>query len=172
MAKHGKGRRSRRSRIQWIRVNLGFTLSTLADDTILDQLIAQMGREAYLVVAKGLWSLREGTAGEGPIMVGFAHSDYTVTEIEECLDSQTSFAPDDLIAVEQRKRKVRQAGAFPVMAADEVLADGQDITTPLRFVIGDAGGDGLALWAYNQSGAALTTGALIRFTGVIGLRWL
>ncbi len=80
--------------------------------------------------------------------------------------------PSDIIARERASRPVRRAGVFPiesVTAGNSVLADGRQIRTPLRFSMSI--GKDLKYYAFNQSGATLTTGAVLEVQGVIYGRW-
>lgn len=164
-----KKRGRSRSRLRWIPVNSNISLTTLGDDTVLKGAFTAVGRDAYAVVAKGQWAIRDHTANEGPITVGFAHNDLSVTEIEEKLDANASSDPDDIIANEHRKRPVKTSGVFAGNDTEEVLNLGNDVSTPLRFSVGN--GHSVAMWAKNQSGGPLTTGTVLRFTGLIGYRF-
>lgn len=161
----------KRKPFTWIPVNAQISLGALADDTVLKGTISTLTEDFYIAGAKGIWTMREHTAAEGPITVGFGHSDYSVAEIEEKLDAGGSFTgPAAKIEGEQARRLVRIAGMFTGLSTDEVLGDGLPANTKLNFVIQD--GKGLDIWAYNQSGGPLTSGTVVRFTGHVYGRWL
>lgn len=107
--------------------------------------------------------MRNHTGSEGPVTVGFAHGDYTVAEIKEALEANAGLSDSDQVAIEQARRKVRVAGHFTGLSTDEVLNDGKMLRTRLNFRLGDS--DELAIWAYNQNGAALTTGSVVECMG-------
>ncbi len=165
MAKKG-----RRKKMTWVPVNISLALGTLGSDTVLSTSISTLSEDFYAVGAKGVWTLSTLTAGEGPIHCGFAHDDYSVAEIEECLDAGASFAgPGSKIEQEQSRRLVRQSGAFAGQLADDALDGGEVNNYPLRFMINS--GHGLAIYAYNQSGGNLQTGAILRFSGHVYGNW-
>lgn len=164
--------RKRKSRkFTWVPVNAQISLSTLGDDTVLEGQISTLTEDFYCHAMRGVWSLRDHTANEGPLNVGFSHSDYDATEIEECLDAGGTFTgPGTKIEQEHARRLVRSAGVFPGNETEEVLADGEQIQTAMKFVAQD--GKGISIWCKNQSGGTLTTGAVVRFTGHAIGRWL
>ncbi len=103
------------------------------------------------------------TAGEGPLIVGVAHGDYSATEIKECLEALASWDPVDRVAGEQADRLVRQIGQFDGESTDEVLNDGKPIKTKLNWTLEE--GATFQLFIYNRSGATLTTGAQMSTNG-------
>ncbi len=111
---------------------------------------------------------QNGTAGEGPMEIGFHHGDLTVTEVKEGLQANLQ-DPDDIIAKERSRRPIRQAGAFPLLAADEVLNDGRLLRTKMMMSIGDT--HTLSLYVMNHSGANFTDGPKVKVTGKIFGRW-
>ncbi len=167
----------RRRRRRWnpnnqvVRIASAVALLTLADVTALIAPVVGASDNEYRALSVTLtWSLRDGTATEGPISVGVAHGDYTATEVEEWIESTASITRGDLVTREASERLIRQVGTFSGASAEETLNDGKPIRTKLNWVV--ASGDTISLWAYNQSGAALTTGAEIAVLGKIFLRWL
>ncbi len=145
------------------------TLGTLADSTVvLSTILSGMTVGLYCHSVTANFAIRNVTPGEGPIEVGFSHGDLTTTEVKENLTANLS-NPDNIISRERSSRPVRKVGQFPTIAADEVLANGVPVKRALRFNIG-AGND-LKAWAYNRSGAALTTGATVTIDGTVHGRW-
>ncbi len=128
-----------------------------------------MAEDLYVISVDATWALDGGTGGEGPIGVGFTHNDLTVAEVAEALLAQM-VDPSDIIARERNRRPVRRVGAFPGSATNEVLFDGVEKRTPIKFVIGD--GHQLAMYAINRSNAQLTGGQRIDVMGVIYGKWL
>lgn len=168
MAKRRRARRRRK--ILKGNVDEGLALLTLAgadlvsvafDETVLDR--------AWIPSMEATWMLRNLTVGEGPILVGIAHGDYTAAEIEEFVENAGSWSEGDMINREIAQRKIRIVGAFSGLGTidttfvDEVLNDGRPIKTKLRMILNQ--GETLQVWAYNQSGATLTTGASVLMNG-------
>jgi len=142
------------------------SLLTLADATVLLQAcMGAFGEDIYIVSVDCLFNIRDLTVGEGPIVVGLAHGDLSVTEVKEALVAELT-DPDDIIAREHARRPVRKVGVFSEAGA---LADGRIIRRKILFSIGDA--HTLNFFAFNRSGAALTTGASISLDATIFGRW-
>lgn len=162
------GRRRYNANFVVIRFSASLPLLTLASNTVLltglfGGASAQINdRAVRLVSVDGYWAIRGVTAGEGPIMVGVAHSDYSVAEIQECLTSN-ALDTGDMISTERSRRLVRDVGQFSNAGTNEVLNDGRPkrtkvgITTPTGF--------DYSMWAWNKSGATLTTGAVLEVSG-------
>ncbi len=165
----GRRRRNRRGFVT-LPVSGSVQLSTLASGVVIkSNLIANLSEDFFAISMDLAWTIRDLTAGEGPLQLIVAHGDYTVTEIKEYLDVDLS-NPANLIAREQGSRKIRRVGFFTGIAADEVLNDGKQIRTRLKFILND--GVSLDCGVHNQSGATLTTGATVIFAGQVYGRWL
>ncbi len=94
-------------------------------------------------------------AGDGPILVGIAHSDYSDAEIEAFIEMTDSWDEGNLVEQEIAKRKIRKIGIFesPGGATEGVvLNDGEPIKTKLNWIL--LQGQTLALWAYNMGSSA------------------
>ncbi len=162
MARKGKPRR-RRSMGRYIRGNIDeFNgLSTLGAKTIatvqFDEVVNERTLVSSIVATYSMTAFTKST-GDGPIMVGIAHGDYTATEIEEYLESVDSWDEGNLQEREVRGRKIRKIGIF-LNPADEasvaVLNDGKPIKTRLNWILNQA--QTLQLWAYNMGTSALAT---------------
>ncbi len=122
----------------------------------------------FLISMKAVWTASEFAVGEGPIIVGVAHGDYTATEIEEFLEVGGSWNTDDLISVERARRKIRIVGTFPLAVEGESLNHGEPIHTRLGFILGE--GELLSTWAFNKGDGNLTTGGLIKVVGQAFMR--
>ncbi len=116
-----------------------------------------------------MWTLRGLTVGEGPIQVGYSHSNLTTTMIAEKLDSAVS-DPGQILLMEHSRRPVRQVGFISGIAANQSLNDGQNVRTKIKFIVGET--HRINFWARNLSGASLTTGAVLDIAGTIFARWL
>lgn len=143
-----------------VRQSTGLALGALADQTVIKADLNDVDREQFLLSAKGVFSLAGLTEGQGPILFGFAHGDYSVSEIAECINASAGWASADQIAQEQSRRKVRIIGEFSGNETDETLNDGQKVKTVLKFMLQE--GQNLSIWAMNRSGGALTTGAVLK----------
>ncbi len=155
--------KSRRSRRQYVKgdINLGLDLGTLGAGVLTSQINAEVAVEKTLVSSiKCQYSLSEFTqaVGDGPIVVGVAHSDYTDAEMEEVLENIGSWNPGDKISQERAKRLVRIIGTFQqvdISLGNTVLNDGKPIKTKLNWTL--ITGASLKFWAYNQGESALAT---------------
>ncbi len=151
------------------KVDKALTLGTLAaSDVVKVNFNDSVDEEAWALSAELVWSLRDLTPGEGPIIVGLAHSDYTDPEIEAFLEAAASWKRGNLTEQEIAKRKIRMVGIFPGEVAEEVLNDGRPIKTKLSFNLITAAT--VAMWAFNKSGAVLTTGGIITAEGHVWLK--
>ncbi len=162
LAKHPK--RQRRYNLRMVRVSAELALGTLATDTALTVQLGAVAVNSYRFMSiKATWTLSSFTAGEGPITVGYAHSDYSVTEIKECLEASNSIDPGLKIEQEQANRLVRIVGTLKG-EANTSLNDGRPIKTKLNWLISP--GDRVNLFAFNEDTAAnLTTGSLLNCQG-------
>ena len=106
------------------------------------------------------WSMSNFTPaqGDGPILVGVAHSDYTAAEIEEVIENTGSWTEGSKVEQEIAKRLVRVIGTLRSLTGateNDVLNDGKPIKTKLNWILNS--GDTLKIWAYNIGGSALAT---------------
>ncbi len=123
--------------------------------------------EEYRVLSmKGTWTVRDLAPSAGPVVVGFAHGDYTATEVEEALEAEAAMNRGDKIANEKARRLVRRVGVFNT--TEQVLNDGKPISTRLNWHIPE--GTVINLFVYNQTGATITAGS-VQFNGTIFLRY-
>ncbi len=168
MAKHpNRGRRRRPVQKLVYSASLAL-LTTGSNDVVAVALSDTVDDSVYAISMDARVAIRNVTAGEGPIVVGVAHSDYTAAEIEECLEAVASWDRGDKIALEQAARKVRTVGTFSNVGTEEVLNNGMETRTRLGFMLEP--GTTLDWWAWNKSGAALTTGAVVEANGQVWAR--
>ncbi len=161
------GRRSRRRwtaddrMVPWLSNS---ALTTLADATVIvASSLAASDRSYRCLSMNTLWGWRGATVGEGPIVVGYCHADYTVTEVKEALEAEGTMVTNNKVAAEQANRLVRIVGQLPFDSEDGVLNDGKPIRTRLNWAI-PLGGN-VNIFSWNRSGATLTTGAVTTATG-------
>ncbi len=165
----GKGRRRRRG-ISVIPFNVNLAASVSVNNEIKSvSLVGVLEEDFYAVSMDISIELQDATPGEGPRRIGFAHGDYSITEISECLDV-TLLGPDNKIEQERSKRLVRTIGKLKANASEESLNEGLPIRKKIGWVIGD--GEVFNLWHRNLSLATLTTGSSISAEGLIYGRWL
>ncbi len=163
-----KAPRKRRFNLRRVRFSTELALATLGSDTALTVSLTGAGDHAYrAVVIKGSWNQTGLTAGEGPVTVGYAHSDYTVAEIKECLEAFAAISQGDKIAQEKAGRIVRTVGTFR-SEANNALNDGKPISTRLNWLM--AIGDSINMFCFNEEQGALSTGALINHQGDLWVR--
>ncbi len=167
-------RGKRRKGFVAINFNASLGLAGLADNTVttVTLLDAALGEDLYVLSIDASWAILNGIDGEGPIAVGFAHSDLIGTEILEALEVELT-DPDDIIARERSRRPVRRAGMFREAGTGhlaEVLNGGNLIRTKMRFSVGD--GHNLDAWALNRGNANLSGGSqTLEIEGTIFGRW-
>ncbi len=167
MAKHPRRRGKRRFNLRRVRITPEEPLLTLASDTVITQDLTAASPDRYrCVTVKGSWTLIALTAGEGPITVGYAHSDYSVTEIKECLEAQAAISQSNKVAREQSDRLVRVVGTMRGVG-NSFLNDGKPISTKLNWLIGI--GATVKMFSFNESTSPLTTGAV---TNLVGDMWI
>ncbi len=147
--------------------------STLASGIVIkSNLMSNLSEDFYCISADLAFQIRDGTVGEGPLQVGIAHGDYSVTEIKEYLDVDYS-NPGDKIAREQATRLVRRCGFFQqnlAAAGEQMPQNGEVKRVKIRFLVTD--GISLDFWVHNQSGAALSGGATVIVSGTLYGRWV
>ncbi len=162
MAKKKPQRRRRSFNLRRVRISPVIVLSTLGANLAPSANAVGSADGAYRVVSmKTAWDLIGLTADDGPIVVGYAHSDYSDVEIEECIEASASISVGDKIAQEKANRLVRIVGTLQSAGGDE-LNDGKPITTKLNWLIPI--GKTVDIFAYND-GQAMTTGAVAKCTG-------
>ncbi len=144
------------------RVNENLSLGTLAPVTLVSVIFDESPIERTLVSSIVVtYSMENKTVGggDGPILLGIAHSDYTDAEIEEVIENAGSWNEGDLVqSKEIARRLVRTVGVFEETGpnlSSQVLNGGSPITTKLNWIL--ATGKTLRLWAYNLGNSALDT---------------
>ncbi len=156
-------------------VLITFSLDTLAAATLVSAtLTATMTESGRISSIIANWNLSDfvDAAGDGPILVGYAHSDYTDAEISAAVTNTGNWDRGDKIQEEIGRRLVRTIGQFGsngVALSNETLNDGRPVKTKLNW--GLTTGDTLKLWAFNQGSSALGTGSSIEVQGHANL-WI
>ncbi len=138
-------------------------MGTLANKTAAVAALMNAPSQPVLVTSckiSFVWD--DATAADGPLMVGLAHSDYTITEIKEYMEAIGSVDFSDKIAAERSRRLIRLVGT---MHAPE------SVRLPLRkirlnWLINED--SNINQFIYN-AGAALATGSEMLCMGQINL---
>ncbi len=144
-----------------VRVSTALPLLTTASKVALSVGLTAAADQHYRAIsANGSWNVQDLTAGDGPVVVGFSHSDYTDGEIEEAIEALTAISQGDLVAQERANRLVRVVGI--VTDDDPTLNDGNPVKTRLNWAIPI--GKFVDLFIYND-GVNFTTGATVSFNG-------
>ncbi len=146
-------------------------LGTLASKTLINAVFDDSVAERTLISSLvATYTMADFTAavGDGPILVGIAHSDYSASEIEAVIEAVNSWDEADKIGLELGKRLVRKIGEFPSANIDGVgdvaLNSGLPIKTKLNWILNTS--QTLQLWAYNVGSSALaTTSPVVRCQG-------
>ncbi len=103
----------------------------------------------------------EGAGIDDGYQFGWAHSDYSAAEIEECLEATASMGVGNKIEQERANRLVREVGMFggghfTPAGGGQSFNDGQRVKTKLNWLL--AIGDTLDLWVRNASGTVYSSG--------------
>ncbi len=164
------------------RNNKGFTalpvtgsvaLSTLGDGILIKApVITGLFTEDFFVISADIQVMvRNLTSGEGePSSWGLAHSDYTNTEIQEHLDVAL-LGRGSKQEMERQRRVVRKGGQLVHLTAeDELIPLDKSHRVKCKFMIQE--GFMLNIYLRNRSGAALTTGAIFEWNGVVYGRFI
>lgn len=173
MARRGRGRRKYRRYLKGTFQEFK-DLSTLSSNSLTGDTVSDVLTEpAWLSSVKCTWSLTNYTNTNlaGPLLVGFAHSDYTDAEIEEWVENLASWDSGNMIAQEKSRRKIRLVGQFQTESTGGtgpntvyVLNDGKPITTKCGWLL--IGGQTLKAWFYNSGGVAFaSTSPRVKWTG-------
>ncbi len=160
MARKRKG--GRRSMRGYLKGNVDeeLSLGTLATKTLVADTWDESPEETTLISSIVLtWSLDNITDGQGPIIFGVAHSDYSDSEIEAVIENLASWDQGSKVEQEIAKRLVRQIGQFTSSTAsavdDVTFNEGRPMKTKLNWRLNT--GDTLKMWAYNISASNLST---------------
>ncbi len=151
-----------------VKFEAAISLSTLANDTVISAAALTLAQDFDVISTDMTIAIAGLTAGEGPIDVGLADSVYTVAEIREWINAEPT--REFGAAAEQSKRRCRLYGTFSGNETEEVLNDG----LPMRkrmFIRGISGNPIADIWANNNTGSTLTTGAVVSFQGTHWGRW-
>ncbi len=139
-------------------------LTALISNTNIDASRDQGVRIKQLKVAATIKGL---TAGEGPIVWGLA-LELTAVEIAECLLADPQ-AMQDTDAADKANRRVFPIGVFTMDTASDDPQGFREVGFPWKEIPEEST---LKFYAWNTSGAALTTGAKITWNAAVVQEWL
>ncbi len=162
VAKHkGKGRRKMGRYIRGV-IDAALDLGTLASKTAVLVGLSQVNERTLVSSIVSTHSISDWTpsVGVGPVLIGVAHGDYSLVEINEYLEQTDSWDEGNKIQQEVSKRLIRRIGTLGAPAAGNaqdttVLNDGKPIKTKLNWIINQ--GQSLSLFAYNQGDQPFAT---------------
>ncbi len=176
VAKH---RKRRSGNFVAIPINGELTVGALANQAVvLDDILGGNLTEDLFVMSVDLQGVMiDITAGEGdPSQIGFAHGDYSATEVAENLNV-ILLGPASKIEQERSRRLVRKTGLLSGDGSNAFVAmtligkdGGRLIRTKLKFTVQN--GKTINMFLFNNSGAVFTTGARFRWSGTVYGRWI
>lgn len=175
MAKNRRQRR-RSGNFQVIPEDGSITLLTLGSNTAIEATGITLAMDCKWISADVVATLDGGTELEDPVMFGIAAANLTVTQIKECLEASPT-TKYNYPAVEHAARPVKILGAFLPSGAASVpsktLNGGRSVRARLSMiqVILPASDKLPQFFAWNRSGAALTTGGVVRFQAKHYVNW-
>ncbi len=152
-----------------VRVTPELALSTLAPATAVTVALVGASDSQYRAISViATWAVANLTDGEGPVTVGIAHNDYTLTEIKECLEAALSISQGNKIANEQANRLIRIVGSIGGSGGPTVLNGGKPVKTRLNWFM--PAGQSFKIFAWNESTGSLTTGARLNIQGDVWVK--
>lgn len=155
-----------------VRIASSVTLGAVGSGAVVKGSVTTASTDPYRlksINAAYSWTDIQAAIDDG-LEFGFAHSDYTAAEIEECLEAQGAIDKGDKIAQEQSNRLVRSVGRMTaqsttVGAGSAPFNDGRKLKTKLNWLLST--GDTLDMWVRNSSGVVWTTGSFLQAIGAI-----
>ncbi len=168
-----KGRRRRTFNLRRVRIAGGTSAGALASGDVIVAAITAVVTDPIRVITADLSHqiIDLGAVADDGYEFGYAHSDYTAAEIEECLEQSGTIDLGSKIAQEQGNRLVRTVGVIspqPVVSAGGQFNDGKTMKTKLNWRL--SSGDTLNLWIRNSSQTAWTTGSVLTANGNLWIK--
>ncbi len=141
-------------------VQLDINMTTLAASTGVLAATDTVDDTTRISSIKASYSLAGVTPvnGAGPILIGVAHSDYSLAEVEAWIELTTGWSQADMVSKEISSRRIRKIGQFETPAGpgeSVVLNDGRPIKTRLNWLLSE--GQGLNFFGYNTGSVAFAT---------------
>ncbi len=174
--RRGYGKRSYHRNYRLRRVTLATQSAAGALDSgaVVTNAVTAAATETYrLISVNASYSWAEIAAQiDDACTFGFAHSDYTATEVDECLEATGSIDKGDKIAQEQANRLVRYVGTIGgdtgAVTSNLPFNNGRRLKTRLNWLMST--GDTLNLWIRNASGVIWTTGSRVTIAGDLWIK--
>ncbi len=173
MARRARGRYRRGQRRRTprrIRVAAGVSTTALATLDVVTGPIVAVATETYRLLSVKLSYTWEDIAAviDDGMEFGLAHSDYSATEVEECLESQSSIDRGNKTEAERSGRWVRSLGRISnygnvAEGGSAPFNGGRPLKTRLNWQM--TTGDTLNLWIRNGSGTIWTVGGSVQAIG-------
>ncbi len=160
MAKHGRRRRRYRRYLRG-QIDFAMDVGTLGSKVVVSANVGDtLIEKAWLSSVKATYSLQEYTpaAGDGPLLIGLAHSAYTSAQIEAWIESGGSWDSGNQVDQEIARRKIRRIGIFKNpsgVGLNEVLNDGKPITTKCNWQL--TTGQTVRFWVYNMGESGISS---------------
>lgn len=165
MAKHPR----RKFNMRRVRLTGNLDVGALAAADLIAGPLVAVAADTYRCIsidASYVWKDVQATIDDGA-QFGVSHSDYSASEVEECLEATGSIDLGDKVAQERANRLVREIGIFassPDGASGGVpFNNGMPVKTRLNWLLSI--GDVINLWVRNSSGVVYTTGSALGCTG-------
>lgn len=142
------------------------TLATLASVTALIEAGPVITRNFVAAMWQGSVGVTGWTTGDGPLLYGIMDADLSLPELEEYLKLEGPLSTGDRIALERSTRPIQLMGVIGGVGDPDFH---QKTTIRLPAFREDIG---WSYWCYNQGSAAMNTGAVLTWQGVMFGRWL
>ncbi len=166
MVRKNYSRAGRAFRLRAVPISPETALATLNSKIVVVTTLTGNADGAYRAISiDASWAWAAPTTGEGPLTVGYAHSDYSITEIKEAIEAGATISVGDKLAQEKANRLVRKVGVINSLKGN--LNDGDPVKTRLNWLIPI--GKSVNQFAYNE-GANLTTGSSLHQSGTMWVR--
>ncbi len=171
---YGKKSYHRNYRLRKVKIAASLAIGALASlDVISGAGTSALTNTLRVISVNAAYSISDiGNAVDDSFQFGWAHSDYSATEIEECLEATLSMDVGNKVAQEQANRLVREIGMVNSVSAATGAGgpfnDGRQVKTRLNWLLSI--GDTLNLWVRNASGTVYTTGAFLIANGEIWVK--
>ncbi len=168
MANRSKYSKRRNYNLRKVRVASSPAAGALASTAVVTTPITAAAADKVRIVTVEfayIWADIQA-AIDGGLEFGLAHSGYTATQVDECLEANGSIAIGNKIAQEQANRLVRSIGVIAgtdINGGEAVFNDGRRTKTRLNWLL--SVGDTLNLWQRNGSGTIWTTGSQVEVQG-------
>ena len=147
------------------------SLQTLADDTGLITTTVIDGNRLNGVRIEKMWSALSfigHTANEGSILWGYSRNLASVTQLKEWIEADLQ-GPSNTAEIKKTESDIMIMGWLP---ETDKVSMGQGLRT-VRFPWKKFGeDDSMEIWAFNDSGAALTTGTIVKVQTMISGHWM